>query len=86
MSTAFFAADHGDGRNRAQFGPELDPNPDPYLRILTGRAVYERVRMQLMGTTPDTHLNALPQLLDDHTDPSETKSVIASLSNWKWSA
>lgn len=62
----------------------LEPGSDPCLTVF--RAVYERVRMQLMGTTPETRQKALPQPLDDPTTPADTKSVIASLSNWKWSA
>lgn len=66
------------------FRVPVGPVSDPCLTVF--RAVYERVRMQLMGTTPEARQKALPQPLDDTTTPADTKSVIASLSNWKWSA
>jgi len=48
------------------------------------RAVYERVRMQLMGTTPEPPQQT--QRAASLAAADTTQSLIDSLSNWKWSA
>ena len=54
------------------------------MRCVLGRAVYERVRMQLMGTTPEPPQQT--QRAASMAAVDTTQSLIDSLSNWKWSA